>query len=187
MTEGTVENAAGLAKTLSGNGPFTILGPSNEAFEKLPEGTVDDLLKPENRDILVAILKHHVFPNVLKANQHVSKPKATTANGGDVQFSVGNGSLVVGDAKTLATDITSSNGVVHAIDTVLIPSAFCIVGSLSEKAQRPLDRCLGGRFVIDNSSFLKMTINVVPTFSFMGENPRWLLFWSPIYETTPHQ
>ena len=71
--------AAGLAETLSGNGPFTILGPSNEAFEKLPEGTVDDLLKTENRDILVAILKHHVFPNVLKANQHVSKPKATTA------------------------------------------------------------------------------------------------------------
>ena len=112
--------AAGLAETLSGNGPFTILGPSNEAFEKLPEGTVDDLLKPENRDILVAILKHHVFPNVLKANQLVSKPKAMTANGDDVQFNVGNGSLVVGDAKTLATDITSRNGVVHAIDTVLI-------------------------------------------------------------------
>ena len=84
MTEGLLRNAAGLAETLSGNGPFTILGLSNEAFEKLPEGTVDDLLKTENRDTLVAILKHHVIPEVLKANQLVSKPKAMTANGDDV-------------------------------------------------------------------------------------------------------
>jgi uncharacterized surface protein with fasciclin (FAS1) repeats len=125
--------AAGLAETLSGNGPFTILGPSNEAFEKLPEGTVDDLLKTENRDILVAILKHHVFPNVLKANQLVSKPKTTTANGGDILFSVGNGSSVVGDAKIRATDITSSNGIMHAVDTVLIPQIFASLDHCQKK------------------------------------------------------
>ena len=125
--------AAGLAETLSGNGPFTILGPSNEAFEKLPEGTVDDLLKTENRDILVAILKHYVFPNVLKANQLVSKPKAMTANGSDILFSVGNGSSVVGDAKIRATDITSSNGIMHAVDTVLIPQIFASLDHCQKK------------------------------------------------------
>ena len=75
----TVGIAAELAETLSGNSPFTILGLSDETFEKLPEGTVDDLLQPENKEKLITILKHRVISNVLKANQHVSKPKATTA------------------------------------------------------------------------------------------------------------
>ena len=113
--------------------PSRYLVYSNEAFEKLPEGTVDDLLNPENKEKLITILKHRVISNVLKGNQHVSKPKSTTANGGDILFSVGNGSSVVGDAKIRATDITSSNGIMHAVDTVLIPQIFASLDHCQKK------------------------------------------------------
>lgn len=114
--------AAGLVDTLKGEGPFTVFAPTDAAFGKLPEGTVEDLLKPENRDQLVAVLTYHVVPGKVMAADVVKLSKATTVNGSDVQIEVVDGKVRVDDATVVATDVGASNGVIHVIDTVILPN-----------------------------------------------------------------
>lgn len=113
--------AAGLIETLKGDGPFTVFAPTDEAFAKLPEGTVQDLLKPENKDQLTAILTYHVVSGAVMAEQVLGLSEAKTVNGQSVDISV-NGSMVkVDEAMVVATDIMASNGVIHVIDSVILP------------------------------------------------------------------
>ena len=113
--------AAGLAETLSGSGPFTVFAPTNAAFEKLPAGTVEKLLKPENKGQLVKVLTYHVVPGKVMAKDVVKLKKATTVEGSDVAIAVSGGTVTVDNAKVIKTDINSSNGVIHVIDTVILP------------------------------------------------------------------
>lgn len=113
--------AAGLVDTLKGPGPFTVFAPTDAAFAKLPAGTIDMLLLPENKQKLVAILTYHVVPGSVMAADVVKLTEATTVNGATLPIAVSGGTVMVGDAKVVATDIAASNGVIHVIDTVLIP------------------------------------------------------------------
>lgn len=113
--------SAGLVETLKGEGPFTVFAPSDEAFAKLPEGTIAELLKPEKKDKLVAILTYHVVPGRVMASDAVKLRSATTANGKDVAVSFSDSGLAINAAKVVASDIETSNGVIHVIDTVIIP------------------------------------------------------------------
>ncbi len=115
--------AAGLVDTLSGPGPFTVFAPTNAAFAKLPAGTVDTLLKPENKQQLIDILTYHVVSGAVKAADVVTLSSAKTVNGAEVKITVNGSSVMVNDANVTATDIMASNGVIHVIDTVLIPPA----------------------------------------------------------------
>jgi uncharacterized surface protein with fasciclin (FAS1) repeats len=115
--------AAGLVDVLAGTGPFTVFAPTNAAFAKLPEGTVESLLKPENKDKLVAILTYHVVAGKVMAADVVKLDKATTVQGGDVSIAASSDGVMVNDANVLATDVAASNGVIHVIDTVILPSA----------------------------------------------------------------
>ncbi len=113
--------AAGLAETLAKRGPFTIFAPNDEAFAKLPKGTVESLLKPENKDQLIAILKHHVVSGRVYADQAAKLDKAPTIGGTELAVSITREAAMIGGAKILATDIEASNGVIHVIDSVLLP------------------------------------------------------------------
>lgn len=113
--------AAGLVDTLKGKGPFTVFAPTDEAFAKLPAGTVDDLLKPENHDKLVAILTYHVVPGKVMAKDVVKLHEAKTVNGKSVKITVDGGKVMVDNANVVKTDIVCSNGVIHVIDSVLLP------------------------------------------------------------------
>lgn len=115
--------AAGLVETLKGDGPFTVFAPTDEAFAKLPEGTVESLLKPENKDQLVAILTYHVVPGKVKAADVVKLDKAATVNGENVMITVADSGVKVNDANVVKTDISASNGVIHVIDTVILPGS----------------------------------------------------------------
>ena len=114
-------SAAGLVDTLMSDGPFTVFAPTNAAFAALPEGTVESLLKPENKDQLTAILTYHVVAGKVLAADVVNLDRATTVNGKDVHISVKNGGVKVNKANVVATDIVGSNGVIHVIDRVLLP------------------------------------------------------------------
>lgn len=113
--------AAGLVDTLKGEGPFTVFAPTDEAFSKLPEGTVESLLQPENLDQLTAILTYHVVPGAVMAEQIVGLTEATTVNGQTVTIQVEGSSVMLDNAKVVATDIMASNGVIHVIDSVILP------------------------------------------------------------------
>lgn len=113
--------AAGLAETLSGKGPFTVFAPTDEAFAKLPAGTVESLLKPENKDKLIAILTYHVVSGKVKAADVVKLDTATTVNGKSADITVKGSSVKIDAANVTATDIAASNGVIHVIDSVIIP------------------------------------------------------------------
>ncbi|MBM4099431.1 MAG: fasciclin domain-containing protein [Planctomycetes bacterium] len=113
--------AAGLVDTLSGPGPFTVFAPSDEAFAKLPAGTLEMLLKPENKGKLAAILTYHVVPGTVKAADVVKLQSAGTANGQRVKIGVDGGKVKVDGADVVATDIACSNGVIHVIDRVILP------------------------------------------------------------------
>jgi uncharacterized surface protein with fasciclin (FAS1) repeats len=113
--------AAGLVDTLKGPGPFTVFAPTDEAFAKLPAGTVDDLLKPENKEKLVAILTYHVVPGKVIAKDVVKMNDAKTVNGKSVKIMTEGGKVMVDNANVVKTDIQASNGVIHVIDTVLLP------------------------------------------------------------------
>jgi uncharacterized surface protein with fasciclin (FAS1) repeats len=115
-------DAAGLTETLMGEGPFTVFAPTDEAFAKLPEGTVNDLLKPENKDKLVAILTYHVIPGKVMASDVVKLTSAKTVQGQEVKISVDMGSVMIDKAKVVKTDIAATNGVIHVIDSVIIPN-----------------------------------------------------------------
>ncbi|MEH0690920.1 fasciclin domain-containing protein [Vibrio cholerae] len=113
--------AAGLVETLKGDGPFTVLAPTDDAFAKLPEGTVEMLLKPENKDKLVSILTYHVIPAKAMAADVVKMDKATTVQGQDVMIKVMGDKVMVNNANVIMTDVKASNGVIHVIDTVIMP------------------------------------------------------------------
>ncbi|MBT8089627.1 MAG: fasciclin domain-containing protein [Gammaproteobacteria bacterium] len=114
--------AADLVGTLKGDGPFTVFAPTDAAFAKLPEGTVAELLKPENRDRLVAVLTYHVVAGKVYAADVVKLQAATTVNGSDVSIDASGGSVRINDANVVKTDISASNGVIHVIDTVILPN-----------------------------------------------------------------
>jgi uncharacterized surface protein with fasciclin (FAS1) repeats len=115
--------AADLVDVLKGEGPFTVLAPTDEAFAKLPEGTVESLLKPENKEKLVAILKYHVIPgkavaaDVVKLDGHEVK----TVEGSSVKVAIKDGVPTIDGAKVIKADIETTNGVIHVIDTVILP------------------------------------------------------------------
>ncbi|MEI4261142.1 fasciclin domain-containing protein [Roseovarius sp. D0-M9] len=113
--------AAGLVDTLKGEGPFTVFAPTDEAFAALPEGTVDDLLKPENKDQLTSILTYHVVPGKVMSTDLSNDMTAATVEGSDVTIMTEDG-VMVNDATVTTADIEASNGVIHVIDTVLMPS-----------------------------------------------------------------
>ncbi|MCG7494256.1 fasciclin domain-containing protein [Thalassobius sp. Cn5-15] len=114
--------AAGLVDTLKGDGPFTVFAPTDAAFAALPEGTVETLLKPENKDQLVAILTYHVVPGKVMSTDLQDDMKATTVQGGDITIDMDNG-VMVNDANVAAADIAASNGVIHVIDKVILPGS----------------------------------------------------------------
>lgn len=113
--------AAGLVDTLKGTGPFTVFAPTDAAFAKLPAGTLDDLLKPENKAKLQAILTYHVVPGKVMAADVVKLKSAKTVEGQEVAIKVTGDTVTVNNAKVVKTDIACSNGVIHVIDTVLLP------------------------------------------------------------------
>jgi uncharacterized surface protein with fasciclin (FAS1) repeats len=112
---------AGLVSTLKGTGPFTVFAPTDAAFAKLPAGTVENLLKPENKDKLTAILTYHVVPGRVMAADVGKVQEAKTVNGKMLMVSTKGGGVMINDAKVTATDITATNGVIHVIDSVILP------------------------------------------------------------------
>ena len=113
--------AADLVGTLKGDGPFTVFAPTDEAFSKLPAGTIEHLLKPENRDQLTAILTYHVVPGKVYAADVIKLDSAATVNGAEITIRVSDAGVSVDDAAVVKTDIGASNGVIHVIDTVILP------------------------------------------------------------------
>jgi uncharacterized surface protein with fasciclin (FAS1) repeats len=112
--------AAGLVDTLKGEGPFTVFAPTDEAFAALPEGTVESLLLPENKDQLVAILTYHVIPGKVMSTDLTDDMEAATVQGSSVTIDLDNG-VMVENANVTTADIEASNGVIHVIDTVILP------------------------------------------------------------------
>ena len=112
--------AADLVDTLSGEGPFTVFAPTDEAFAALPEGTVESLLLPENRDQLIAILTYHVVPGAVMSTDLTDGMTAATVQGGMITIDLDNG-VMVNDANVVSADIAASNGVIHVIDKVIMP------------------------------------------------------------------
>jgi transforming growth factor-beta-induced protein len=115
--------AAGLAETLSGEGPFTVFAPTDEAFAKLPAATLSDLLKPENKSKLAAILKYHVVSGRVYSEDAVAAKSANTVQGAAIAIKANEKGAFVNDAKILKTDVDASNGVIHVIDSVILPPA----------------------------------------------------------------
>ena len=115
--------AAGLVTTVSGPGPFTVFAPTDAAFAKLPAGTVENLLKPENKAQLTAILTYHVVAGKVMAADVVKLSEAKTVNGKMLRVKVNGASVMINDAKVTSTDIAASNGVIHVIDSVVLPAA----------------------------------------------------------------
>lgn len=113
--------AAGLVDTLKGEGPFTVFAPTDEAFAALPAGTVEDLLKPENKDKLVSILTYHVVPGKVMSGDLTEGMKAATVQGGEVTITLDGGAKVNG-ANVTTADIEATNGVIHVIDAVIMPA-----------------------------------------------------------------
>lgn len=114
--------AADLGGALSGPGPFTVFAPSDEAFAKLPQGTVETLLKPENRDRLIAVLTYHVVSGKVMAGDIAGKKlSVATLEGNDINVDAMSGGVMINDATVTATDIEASNGVIHVIDRVILP------------------------------------------------------------------
>lgn len=113
--------AADLIETLKGPGPYTVFAPTDQAFSKLPERTVADLLKPENKSKLQSILTYHVVPGKVMAEDAVKLSSAKTVNGESFKISVSNGKVMIDDAQVVQTDIYASNGIIHVIDSVILP------------------------------------------------------------------
>ncbi|WP_245314557.1 fasciclin domain-containing protein [Sinorhizobium alkalisoli] len=114
-------DAAGLTETLKGAGPFTVFAPTDDAFTKLPAGTVENLLKPENREKLISVLTYHVVPGKVMAADVVKLNEAKTVNGKMVTIKASGDGVMINDANVTATDIDASNGVIHVLDEVILP------------------------------------------------------------------
>ncbi len=115
--------AAGLVDVLAGDGPYTVFAPTNEAFAALPPGTVEDLLKSENKAQLVAVLTYHVVPGTGYAADVTRLDSATTVQGDSIAIAATMGQVKIDNATLVATDIEASNGVIHVIDTVILPNS----------------------------------------------------------------
>jgi len=113
--------AAGLVETLSGTGPFTIFAPTNAAFAALPAGTVEDLLKPENKEKLTAVLKYHVVAGTVMSGQLTDGQKVATLNGQELTVTKKDGVVTINGAKVVTADLAGSNGVIHVVDGVILP------------------------------------------------------------------
>jgi len=113
--------AAGLVETLQGTGPFTVFAPTDAAFAKLPTGTLESLLKPENKSKLQDVLKYHVVAGKVMAADVVKLHSAKTVEGKEITIAVVNGAVTVDSVNVTTTDIATSNGVIHVIDSVLLP------------------------------------------------------------------
>jgi uncharacterized surface protein with fasciclin (FAS1) repeats len=113
--------AGGLADMLKGSGPFTVFAPTDEAFAKLPAGTVENLLKPENREMLVKILSYHVIPGNAMASDVVKMPRIKTAQGQELMVKAKDGKVWINKSTVIKADVAASNGTIHVIDTVLMP------------------------------------------------------------------
>jgi uncharacterized surface protein with fasciclin (FAS1) repeats len=114
--------AAGLVETLSGAGPFTVFAPVDDAFKALPEGTVASLVAPESKEKLTGILTYHVIAGLVKSTDLTDGMKAKTVNGSDVTITLKEGKVFVNDAEVVIADVETSNGVIHAINKVIMPS-----------------------------------------------------------------
>jgi uncharacterized surface protein with fasciclin (FAS1) repeats len=114
--------AAGLVETLKGPGPFTVFAPTDEAFAKLPPGTLETLLLPENKEKLRRILLYHVVPGRVTSEQIMKLDSAKTAEGQDLAIKLVNFNVMVNNARVIKADIDTSNGVIHVVDTVLLPN-----------------------------------------------------------------
>ena len=114
-------SAADLVDDLKGEGPFTVFAPTDEAFAALPEGTVENLLKPENKDQLVSILTYHVVPGKIMSSDLSDDMNAETLQGGEITVDLDNG-VMINDASVTSADVEASNGVIHVIDKVIMPS-----------------------------------------------------------------
>jgi uncharacterized surface protein with fasciclin (FAS1) repeats len=116
--------AAGLVETLKGEGPFTVFAPTDEAFAKLPAGTVENLLKPENQDQLVEILTYHVVPGKTMSSDIAGQElEVETVQGETIAIDAANGAVMINDAQVVQADIETDNGVIHVIDTVIMPAS----------------------------------------------------------------
>lgn len=143
--------AAGLVEALRGEGPITVLAPTDEAFAKLGDDAIADLLRPENKARLAAILTYHVIPGRILANDAIRAARAETLQGERVEFAIRGGRLTAGDANVVANDIEASNGVIHVIDSVLIPNDLpgatprgrLVIGVYTEAPSRALAKQLG--------------------------------------------
>jgi uncharacterized surface protein with fasciclin (FAS1) repeats len=113
--------AADLVETLKGDGPFTVFAPTDEAFARLPAGTLESLLKPENKEKLQNILTYHVVPGKVMAKDVAKMKSAKTVSADTIMIRVSNGKVMVDDATVVKTDIAASNGVIHVIDSVILP------------------------------------------------------------------
>jgi uncharacterized surface protein with fasciclin (FAS1) repeats len=122
-TLATALKAAGLTDTLKGQGPFTVFAPTNEAFGKLPQNTLNDLLKPENKNTLINILTYHVTPEKLTSKDilKLNGKELKMSNGGTAKVEVKNNEAYINGAKIIATDIMAKNGIIHVIDAVIMP------------------------------------------------------------------
>ncbi|WP_407654431.1 fasciclin domain-containing protein [Catalinimonas niigatensis] len=117
----TAVKAAGLVETLKGDGPFTVFAPTNEAFEALPAGTLEMLLKPENKDKLIAVLTYHVVSGDVESSGLSDGMSVATVEGSDIDVSIDGASVMVNEASVVSADVDASNGVVHVIDQVILP------------------------------------------------------------------
>lgn len=122
-TLGAALTAAGLVDTLKGDGPFTVFAPTDAAFAALPDGTVETLLKPVNKEQLIAILTYHVVAGKVNAKDVVKLDSATTVNGADVAIKTMDGKVKLNQANVIKTDVKASNGIIHVIDAVILPPA----------------------------------------------------------------
>ena len=113
--------AAELVETLKSKGPFTVFAPTDEAFSKLDKATLESLLKPENKDQLVAILTYHVVAGKVMSTDITGNMEPATVNGSNINITLNNGKVMINDATVISADVDTDNGVIHVIDTVLIP------------------------------------------------------------------
>lgn len=128
--------ATGLAGTLQGEGPFTVFAPTDEAFAKLPAGTLEILLKPENKDKLAGLLRCHVLPGRIAAAD-VRTMKATSLGGEDLALEIKDGTVMVGGAAVVKADVPASNGVIHVVDAVVLPGVPAQAGGAGKPKDHP--------------------------------------------------
>lgn len=127
--------AADLVDTLKSAGPFTVFAPTNEAFAKLPAGTVENLLKPENKDQLIAVLTYHVVPGKVSASEVVNLDSANTVQGDTIDISMKGQHVMIDNAKVVKADIMASNGIIHVIDQVILPDMNAKTASMENVNQ----------------------------------------------------